>query len=67
VADVKWNAEAEIDALRNGLSNELKDSLQHADMPDNHVYFVKMCSKRDSQIRARAAEKKSERWEGGYK
>jgi hypothetical protein len=67
VADVKWNAEAQMDALQNGLSNELKDSLQHADMPDNIVDFVKMCSKRDSQIRARAAEKKSGRWEGSYK
>jgi hypothetical protein len=28
VADVKWTAEAQMDALRNGLSNELKDSLQ---------------------------------------
>jgi hypothetical protein len=27
VADVKWNAEAQMDALRNGLSNELKVSL----------------------------------------
>jgi hypothetical protein len=67
VADVKWNAEAQMDALRNGLSNELKDSLQHADLPDNIVDFVKMCSKRDSQIRARVAERKSGRWEGGYK
>jgi hypothetical protein len=61
VADVKWNTEAQMDALRNGLSNELKDSLQHADTPDNIVDFVKMCSKQDSQIRARAAEKKSGR------
>jgi hypothetical protein len=67
VADIKWNTAALRDALRNGLSNELKDSLQHADMPDNIIDFVKMCSKRDSQIRARAAEQKSGRWEGGYK
>jgi hypothetical protein len=26
VADVKWNTEAQTDALRNGLSNELNDS-----------------------------------------
>jgi hypothetical protein len=56
-----------MDALRNGLFNELKDSLQHADMPDNIVDFVKMCSKRDSQIRATATEKMSGRWEGSYK
>jgi hypothetical protein len=67
VADVKWNTEAQLDALRNGLSNELKDSLQHTEMPEDLVEFVKLCSKRDSQIRARAAERKSGRWEGGYK
>jgi hypothetical protein len=67
VADVKWNAEAQMDALQNGLSNELKDSLQHADMPDKMVDFVKMCSKQDSQIRATAAEMKSGRWEEGNK
>jgi hypothetical protein len=43
VADMKWNAEAQMDALQNGLSNELKDSLQHADMPDNIVDSIKMC------------------------
>jgi hypothetical protein len=42
VADVKWNAEAQMDVLQNGLSNQLKDSLQHADMTDNIVDFVKM-------------------------
>jgi hypothetical protein len=52
--------EAQMGALRNGLSNELKDSLQHADMTDNIINFVKMCSKHNSKIRARAAEKKSE-------
>src|ERR1700730_5372602 len=67
VADVKWNTEAQLDALRNGLSNELKDSLQHTDIPENLVEFVKLCSKRDAQIRARAAERKSGRWEGGWK
>jgi hypothetical protein len=67
VADIKWNVEVQMDALRNGLSNELKASLQYADMPDNIVDFVKMYSKCDSQIRARAAEKMSGRWEGGYK
>jgi hypothetical protein len=59
VADVKWDAEVQMDALRNGLSNELNDSHHPADMPDKIVDFIKMCSKRDSQIRARAAEKKS--------
>ena len=67
VADVKWNVEAQLDALRNGLSNELKDSLQHTEIPEDLVEFVKLCSKRDSQIRARTDERKSGRWEGGYK
>src|SRR6202158_1200193 len=61
VADVKCNTEAQMDALQNGLSNELKDSLTSAEIPDNITDFVKMCSKRDAQIRARAAEKKSGR------
>src|SRR6202022_1065679 len=66
VANVRWNTEAQLDALRNGLSNELKDSLQYTNIPENLVEFVKLCSKRDSQLRARAAERKSGRWEGGY-
>ena len=64
VADVKWNEDAQLDALRQGLSNELKDSLQHIEEPESIVEFVKLCSKRDSQLRRRAAEKKSGRWEG---
>jgi hypothetical protein len=36
-------------------------------MSDNILDFVKMYSQRDSHIRARAAEKKSEQWGGGYK
>jgi hypothetical protein len=56
-----------MDELRNGPSNELKDSLQHAEMPDNIVDLVTMCSKRESQIRPRAAEKKSGPRESGYK
>jgi len=61
-----WNAEAQMNALRNGLSNQLKDSLTHADIPDNIVDFVKMCSKRDAQICAKNAETKSGQWEGRY-
>jgi hypothetical protein len=45
VADVKWNVEAQMDALQKGLSNNLKDSLSHADMPDYIVNVVKMRSK----------------------
>jgi hypothetical protein len=67
VADVKWNAEVQMDELQNGLSNELKNSLQLADMPNNIVHFIKMCSKQNLHIRARVAEKKLGQWEGGYK
>jgi hypothetical protein len=56
-----------MDALRNGLSNELKDSLQHVDMPDNIIDFIKMCSMRDSQIRAGEAKKPSGQWKGGIR
>jgi hypothetical protein len=45
VANVKWYTEAQMDTLRNSLCNELKDSFQHANMPDNIVNFIKMCSK----------------------
>jgi hypothetical protein len=50
VADIKWNMHTQMDALRNGHSNELQDSVQPAHMPDNIVDFVKMYSKWDSQI-----------------
>ena len=65
VVDTKWNEDAQLDALRKGLSNELKDSIQHIEEPESMIEFVKMVSKRDSQLRRRAAEKKSGRWEGG--
>jgi hypothetical protein len=45
VANGKWNTEVQMDTLQNGLSNELKDSLEHADMLDKLVDFIKMCSK----------------------
>lgn len=56
-----------MDPLRNDLSNELNEFLTHADIPENIVDFVRMCSKRDAQIRARKPETKSSQWEGGYK
>jgi hypothetical protein len=48
-----------MDALPNDLFNELKDSIQHANMPDNMIDFFKMCLKLDSQISTRAAEQMS--------
>ncbi|KAF8246980.1 hypothetical protein K440DRAFT_644300 [Wilcoxina mikolae CBS 423.85] len=35
IADVKWKVEANLNALRNGLSKELKDSLEYTDLPEN--------------------------------
>jgi hypothetical protein len=64
MADVRWTTEVQMDALWNGPSNELKDYLQYADMPDNTVAFLKLCSKYHLQIRAWAAKKTSGPWEG---
>jgi hypothetical protein len=61
VADIEQNTDVQMDALRNDLFNELKDSFQHTNLPDNIVDFVKMCSKWDSLIRASDAEKRSGR------
>jgi hypothetical protein len=59
VPDVDWNDAADLEVLRQGLSEEWKDSLQHCNIPLDLTEFVKMCLKRDSQIRARATERKS--------
>jgi hypothetical protein len=65
IANIQWNTEAQIDTFRNALSNKLMHCLQHVYIPDNICDFVKRCLKRDSRIRARAAERKSQHWEGG--
>jgi hypothetical protein len=67
VADEGWNMEAQLDVLRNWWSNELRDHVQHTINLENIVEFAKLCSKRDAQLRARAAVRKSGRWKGGYK
>jgi len=56
-ADLDWNPSALRNALRSGLSEELKDSFIHTDMPDELPAFVTLCQKRDNQIRQRKAEK----------
>ena len=53
--------------MRNGVSNELKDSLQYTNIPDNLNDFNKLYSKRDSLLRARAAAKKDQQWDRGFK
>jgi hypothetical protein len=56
-ADLDWNPSALRNALRSGLSEEMKDSFIHTDMPDALPAFVTLCQKRDNQIRQRKAEK----------
>jgi hypothetical protein len=55
-ADLDWNPSALRNALRSGLSEEMKDSFIHTDMPDDLPAFVTLCQKRDNQIRQRKAE-----------
>jgi hypothetical protein len=47
VPDVDWHEAAQLEVLRQGLFEELKDSLQHCNIPSDLTEFVKMCSKRD--------------------
>ena len=56
-ADLDWNPSALRNALRSGLSEEMKDSFIHTDMPEELPAFVTLCQKRDNQIRQRRAEK----------
>ena len=55
-ADLDWNPSALRNALRMGLSEEMKDSFTYSDMPDELAAFVTVCQKRDNQIRQRRAE-----------
>jgi len=62
-ADLDWNPSALRNASRSGLSEEMKDSFIHTDMPDELPAFVTLCQKRDNQIRQRKAEKAAQhRW-----
>ena len=56
-ADLDWNPSALQNALRMGLSEEMKDSFTYSDMPEELPAFVTVCQKRDNQIRQRRAEK----------
>jgi len=55
-ADLDWNPSALRNALRMGLSEEMKDSFTYSDMPEELPAFVTVCQKRDNQIRQRRAE-----------
>ena len=56
-ADLDWNPSALRNALRIGLSEEMKDSFTYSDMPEELPAFVTVCQKWDNQIRQRRAEK----------
>jgi len=56
-ADLDWNRSALRNALRMGLSEEMKDSFTYSDMPEELPAFVTVCQKPDNQIRQRRAEK----------
>jgi hypothetical protein len=56
-ANLDRNPSAHRNALRSGLSEEMKDSFIHTDMPDELPAFVTLCHNRDNQIRQRKAEK----------
>jgi len=56
-ADRDWNPSALRNALRMGLSKEMKDSFTYSDMPEELPALGTVCQKRDNQIRQRRAEK----------
>jgi hypothetical protein len=59
-ADLDWNPAALRNALRMGLSDEMKDSFTYSDMAEELPAFLTVCQKRDNQIRQRRAEKSSQ-------
>jgi hypothetical protein len=54
-ADLDWIPSALQNALRMGLSEEMKDSFTYSDMPKEHSAFLMVCQKRDNQIQQRQA------------
>ena len=58
ITDLDYNDSAKRNALRRGISDELKDALMYRDIPDSLPDFISLCQKLDNQIRARNAEKK---------
>jgi len=56
-AVLDWNPSALRNAVRIGLSEEMKDSFTYSDMPEELPAFVTVCQKRDNQIRQRRSEK----------
>jgi hypothetical protein len=56
-ADLDWKSSALRNALRMGLSEEIKHSFIYSDMPEEHPAFITVSQKRDNQIRQRCAKK----------
>jgi hypothetical protein len=57
IADLDYNEVATRAALRQGISEELKDAITLRDLPPTLLEFVQKCQKLDTQIRAHKAEK----------
>jgi len=48
--DLDWNPMALWNALRMGLSKELKNSFTYSDIPEELPVFLMVCQKRDNQM-----------------
>ena len=64
-ADLDCNSFALRNALRMGLSEEMKDCCTHGDTPEELPAIVTVCQKRDDHIRQRRAEKEAQNTGGG--
>jgi hypothetical protein len=53
--DLDWNLLALGYTLRMGLSEEIKDSFAHSNMPEELPAFVRVCQKQDNHILQRRA------------
>ena len=63
--DLDLNPSTLRNALRMGLSKELKGLFTYSDMPEELPAFVTVCQKQDKQIRQRWAEKAAQNTGGG--
>jgi hypothetical protein len=50
-AKLDWNSSAVRNAIRMGLTGEMKDSYTYSDVPEELPAFLTVCQKRDEQIR----------------
>jgi hypothetical protein len=64
-ADLDWNSLALRNALRMGLSEEMKDSFTYSDMPEELPAFVTVCQKQDNQIQQQRAATAAQNIGGG--